>query len=76
MLDLALLLEMLVQQTTDYSNLIKDQGFTERTDAARELLENIQIAIASKQRLASALSSDAIIQPSSNGRSKGIQPMN
>ena len=65
MLDLSLLLEMLVQQTTDYINLIKDEGFTERTEAAKDLLENIQTAIATKQRFSSSPITDHNVIPSS-----------
>jgi hypothetical protein len=48
MLDLPVLMEMLTHQTADYIQLIKDEGFTSRTFAARELLHNIQASIESK----------------------------
>lgn len=49
LLDLSNLMEMLTKQTEDYIQFIKDEGFTSRTLSARELLQNIQEAIESKQ---------------------------
>ncbi|HET6995955.1 MAG TPA: hypothetical protein VFI06_13275 [Chitinophagaceae bacterium] len=48
-LDLAILMGMLSQQTEDYIKLFKENGFTARTLAARELLHNIQDVIEFKR---------------------------
>src|SRR5204862_4710880 len=48
-LDLAILMGMLSQQTEDYIQLFKENGFTARTLAARELLHNIQDVIEFKR---------------------------
>jgi hypothetical protein len=48
-LDLTILMGMLSQQTEDYIQLFKENGFTARTLAAREMLHNIQDVIELKR---------------------------
>jgi hypothetical protein len=48
-LDLVILMGMLSRQTEEYIELFKENGFTARTLAARELLHNIQDVIELKR---------------------------
>ena len=47
--DLPDLVDMLSQQATEYSRLIKIEGITSKTIAVKELILNIQSAIDSKK---------------------------
>ena len=49
LLDLPVLVDMLAKQTTDYVQLISEEGFTARTTAAKESIQNIQAAIEAKR---------------------------
>src|SRR5258705_8757090 len=48
MLDLSILIAMRTQHTVDYLQFIREEGFTTRTVATQELLENIEKAIQTK----------------------------
>jgi len=48
MLDLSLLIEMLSQQTAEYLNLLKEEGYTARTLAMRDAVTNMQVVIQQK----------------------------
>ena len=49
MLELPVLLQMLNQQTADYIQLLKEEGFCTRTTAVKQFLDNIQEAIQAKR---------------------------
>ena len=48
LLELPLLIEMLSQQTAEYLNLLKEEGYTARTLAMREAVTNMQGVIQQK----------------------------
>ncbi len=74
MLDLPILLRMLTQQTADYIKLVNEEGFTARTNAAKELLDKIQEAIQMKRFLNDGLSNEkAAIVPGEGIRIPGAR---
>jgi hypothetical protein len=44
-LDSFVLIDMLAKQTAYYTNLIKDEGFSDRSESCRQIIGNIQAAI-------------------------------
>jgi hypothetical protein len=49
-LDLPVLLDMLVIETSNYTRLLAIEGFTGRVEAAKENIMSIQLAIEAKRR--------------------------
>ena len=74
LLDIPLLVEMLAQHTTDYVQLIKEEGFTARTAAAKQALLNIQSAIENKKMLSTtSLPATPLVSSPANDTIQGIQ---
>ena len=50
-LELSTLIEMLVEETVAYIKLIERDGFSHKSNACKEAIINLQVAIEAKQNL-------------------------
>ena len=73
LLELPVLIEMLSQQTAEYLNLLKEEGYTARTLAMREAVTNMQGVIQQKIN-AEKRRSKQERSLSTSSRSNGKQP--
>ena len=74
LLDMPALVDMLSKQTTDYVQLLSEEGISPKSAAAKEVLQNIQAAIESKKS-AAVINYEAapVLTAPANEKIQGIQ---
>jgi len=74
LLDLPVLVDMLAKQTADYVQLVSEEGFSPKSAAAKEVLQNIQAAIERKKSVVAAnYEAGSMLTAPANEKIQGIQ---